>query len=443
MHTPRSHALATAGSSRRRSRRSSLRWLAASLLASGLGLTAPAQAGYTPGTVYDVIPLLTYSGGGTTTEAWSINNAGQIVGQAQKTGDPNYNFDPTKPILQATYWQYSGFPGNTSVDPIVATNLGTVSGGVGSQAFAINNSGTVAGTSDYNGEDGFTAFSGPYNGTLTDRGNQGGSGLFSGAQGINDAGIVVGFSDTTDGNNSVAAYWLPGGGAQQLTAQGALVPNSNSIAYAINNAGASTQIVGSSDTGNGNFQQAFVADLSGNMTALPFISGGSDAIAYAINTAGQIAGVSNDVTGTYRATVWRFQSGNWVGTMLGQIGGRDSYGLGINTEGDIVGSSFTASQRKEATIWDNATYTPVNLNGLMTSGTSAGWYLAEARSVNDLGQIVGYGFLNGVKTAFLLNPRSLPPVPEPSTIITLATAALPLGITAYRRRRNAPNSNQA
>jgi probable HAF family extracellular repeat protein len=47
---------------------------------------------------------------------------------------------------------------------------------------------------------------------------------------------------------------------------------------------------------------------------------------------------------------------------------------------------------------------PVNLNNFIPKGSP--WYLQAASSVNDLGEIVGYGLINGEVHAFLATPAS-------------------------------------
>jgi hypothetical protein len=49
---------------------------------------------------------------------------------------------------------------------------------------------------------------------------------------------------------------------------------------------------------------------------------------------------------------------------------------------------------------------------LMVTNAS-GWVLSEARDINDSGQIIGNGVLNGELRAFLLTPDSVAPVPLP------------------------------
>jgi len=63
-----------------------------------------------------------------------------------------------------------------------------------------------------------------------------------------------------------------------------------------------------------------------------------------------------------------------------------------------------------------------DLNDLLPPGGD--WVLREARGINDLGHIVGFGTFQGVDRAFLL-------VPEPATLGLLGLGALLL--TSRRR----------
>ncbi len=92
--------------------------------------------------------------------------------------------------------------------------------------------------------------------------------------------------------------------------------------------------------------------------------------------------------------------------------------MAINDKGAVVGDSRTNQTSAEIFpfIWDGDS-APINLNDLIDP--SSGWELDSAWGINDSGQIVGNGWLNGVPTGFLLTPT-----PEPTTL--LLTAALPL-----------------
>src|SRR5262249_54119931 len=93
----------------------------------------------------------------------------------------------------------------------------------------------------------------------------------------------------------------------------------------------------------------------------------------------------------------------WVsGTMsdLGTLGGSQSQAMGINDQGKIVGDAYTAAVEDHAFVWSSGTMT--DLNTLIP--VNSGWTLIAARDINNNGQIVGYGLINGALRGFLLNP---------------------------------------
>jgi len=53
----------------------------------------------------------------------------------------------------------------------------------------------------------------------------------------------------------------------------------------------------------------------------------------------------------------------------------------------------------------------IDLNSVLWNG--GGWLLREAMGVNDAGQIVGEGLLNGQLHAFFLQPMRRPPLFDP------------------------------
>ena len=63
------------------------------------------------------------------------------------------------------------------------------------------------------------------------------------------------------------------------------------------------------------------------------------------------------------------------------------------------------SQGQRATLWDNENGWQ-DLNALIPS--DSGWDLSEAIGINDRGDIIGYGRLNGERRAFLLTPQTKP-----------------------------------
>lgn len=131
--------------------------------------------------------------------------------------------------------------------------------------------------------------------------------------------------------------------------------------------------------------------------------GGPDAFseAFAINAAGVVVGRSTIAGGQQRAFRWR-----GVMEELGTVAGLPfSRANGINSAGIIVG---TASQFQgfsgRASVWRNGRIT--DLNSVIPSGS--GWLLTSAEGINDRGQIVGFGTVQGQTRAFLLTPYPAP-----------------------------------
>jgi probable HAF family extracellular repeat protein len=62
-----------------------------------------------------------------------------------------------------------------------------------------------------------------------------------------------------------------------------------------------------------------------------------------------------------------------------------------------------------------------------------GWFLSSANAINDGGQIVGDGFIDGQQHAFLLSP-TLVPEPDSSALILFGLGVIVM--IAVRRRFN-------
>ena len=78
---------------------------------------------------------------------------------------------------------------------------------------------------------------------------------------------------------------------------------------------------------------------------------------------------------------------------------------GLNIHGTVVGilaaNNSSAYPRIEF-VWDGGK--PHDLNSLIQGGTTTGWVLNEADSLNDRGAIVGVGLLHGESHAFVATP---------------------------------------
>jgi probable HAF family extracellular repeat protein len=147
------------------------------------------------------------------------------------------------------------------------------------------------------------------------------------------------------------------------------------------------QIVGFSTTAAG-ATHAFTWQ-NGAMTDLGTL-GGSTSRAIAVNERGQVVGNSTTVTGATHAFLWQ----HGVMTDLGTLGGATSEVHAVNARGRIVGTSATATGERHAFLWDD---------GAMIDLRTLGGAWSEAHAVNKHGQIAGIsGTGNGFVThAFL------------------------------------------
>jgi probable HAF family extracellular repeat protein len=281
----------------------------------------------------------------------------------------------------------------------------TVLGGLperaaGSRAYAINASGQVAG--EWWGGSEREAF-------VHDGGSLRGLGTLGGpestARDINDAGQVVGASVVPGQPVSYevehAFLWAEGRGMRDL---GALPGYRRSTAAAINNAG---QVVGASllgysqDPEDRPGHRAFRWTAAAGMRPLAGLDGDDGSWATDVNAAGQIVGYHR-TAGTFRGFLW--SEGGGVRD-LGVLPGHDySYASAVNNRGWAVGNSQRRDGGGRATLFAHGR--AIDLNGLIPPGS--GWLLLGASDLNDAGQIVGGGLLNGVPQGFLLTPTGAP-----------------------------------
>ncbi len=236
------------------------------------------------------------------------------------------------------------------------------------------------------------------------------NGGYSQAYGINDAGQVVGYSSTA-GSSATHAFLYSGGVMIDL----GTLNGGYSEAFGINDAG---QVAGFSDG------RAFLYS-GGSMTSLGTL-GGSYSGAYGINDAGQVVGYSYTAGDSeYHAFL---HSGGSM-TDLGTLGGSFSYARAINNTGQVVGTSYTAGDSEyHAFLYSGGSMT--DLNSLISP--SSGWILGGATAINGNGEIVGWGFHNGLYEAFLLRPETTT-TPAPPTVLLGAIGGL--GLIGHRRRQ--------
>ena len=243
----------------------------------------------------------------------------------------------------------------------------------------INNSGQVAGTSSYQ----------PFlwsAGTMANLCNT--PGCVSGtAAGINDSGQVVG--SYSDVNSSLAGFLSSGGVTQRLAG---LPGGTFAAAQAINNSGL---IAGYGDgVGADGVSRVYAMLWSGStVQSLGMLPNGYGSQAYGINNLGQVVGAAPTQDGG-GAFLWSSDTGMQNLGSLYQGGQSEAYG--VNDFGQVIGYADG-----DVVLWSNGKLIDLSL---LPEVQASGWWLTKATGINNAGQIVGTGWLNGEQRNFLLSP---------------------------------------
>jgi probable HAF family extracellular repeat protein len=383
-----------------------------------------------------------------------LNNRGTLTGAAETlTVDPYCFWSQDCYASHAFRWRNGG-----------KTDLGVLSGGIGSQVNWIGANGLIVGISDHGQQDPLTGgleFHGVLwqHGGMTDLGTLPEGGHRSWPYAVNNRGEVAGQANNTIpdlyeffgyGYQSRAFYWK-NGVMQDL---GTLGTGTDAMAGLINERGqvvgwsfnssnpnldnlcsgfalttgsfiwdtkngmrdlgglggtsctlpydltSKGQVVGGSDV-PGEFQHPFVWDAATGMTDLGTPDGGYG-VATATNERGDVVGLGEANGGSLHAILWRKRGRKWKMTDLGTVnGGSCGSAVSINAPGQVVGISGPDSC-SIAFLWEDGGPL-VDLNTLVPP--NSGLYLAEAQQINDHGEIAVEGSdANGNNHAVLLIP---------------------------------------
>jgi probable HAF family extracellular repeat protein len=211
--------------------------------------------------------------------------------------------------------------------------------------------------------------------TIIDLGTLG-SGTYSVATGINNAGQVVGYFGVSPANSLYHAFRYDGHVVRDI---GTLAPNGNE-ALGISNSG---QVIGDYFYSTQNIPHAFAtaanSDLNPSTDDLGTL-GGNWSRAFSINSLGQIAGESYPA-GNVGSRAFVYSGG--VMSDLGSLGGSNnpqSLARGINDLGSVVGWTFVSNGNIHAFLYQGS-----RMIDLGTLGGSA----SEGQAINARGWVVG------------------------------------------------------
>jgi probable HAF family extracellular repeat protein len=220
------------------------------------------------------------------------------------------------------------------------------------------------------------------------------------------------YGQSINASGQMAGWQYPGGGSAEayrttaagvLTRLGRLSGGTYSIGNAINDSG---QVAGTADDANGD--RAFRTTATGNLSTATVL-GPVNTGAYAMNNAGVVTGETyNSADGLFH--LFRASSSS-VWQDLGTIPGLRARGEAINGRNEIVGSVYshddtTGEDEDRGAILYTDAGGITDLNTLIDP--TPGWFLAAAYGINDAGQIVGIGRVNGVVRGFRLTPTGAP-----------------------------------
>ena len=333
---------------------------------------------------YGVVDLGTL--GGDLSWAYDLNNQNQVVGYATTSDGADRAF------------LFSDANGNGVADAGEMVDLGVLPGDTASYAYGLSEGGQVVGASR-------TVPLGAEGDERAVHFNPGGAptdlGLGAGSNGYGSSASDVNASSQTVGALLTGFSYLPFARSASGDVSTFTLPapfNLEGEAHAVNSAGVVAGYSGSPAGDSG-----FIRYPSGEITAvghasplLPYN------YAWDLNDADQVVGEGFNSAGDYRAFLWQNGSATDLGTLPG-MGSSEAYG--VNDAGAVVGRveqpEGTPGSTRGFLYRDGVMR---DLNDLIPA--DSGWFIADAREINDRGVIAAVGFSpNGGIRAVMLVPK--------------------------------------
>ena len=227
---------------------------------------------------------------------------------------------------------------------------------------------------------------------------------YSIASSINDNGVITGYF--SNANSDLVGFIYKNGVFSVIESLG----NDNTYARHINN---NDQVIGDYIQGNQSFAFLYENGEMKNIGVLEDNPLGAGSIEFpassevaAMNDNGQIVGssaVSSEFLSGYSQHAFLYENNTM--TDLGTFGGEfeGSRARDINNNGTIVGFAENIDLEHRAFLYENGELKDLCV---LVNCISNGWsYLSDAISINDNGDIIGYGFhnVNG-SSQFIISP---------------------------------------
>jgi probable HAF family extracellular repeat protein len=209
------------------------------------------------------------------------------------------------------------------------------------------------------------------------------------AQSINDKDMVCGFAKVAGTEDDHAFVWQQGRMIDLTPGSG-----KSGIANSLNN---HDQIVGFVRDDTSPYERAIIW-FHHKTIFLSTPPGDKYSEARSVNNFCEIVGDIGDGFTRNTAALWTSPKRC---VLLDTLGRPSSIALSINNQGQIVGRSETSSRIMHACLWQRGKV--IDLNNAISA--QSGWLLQSATSINDHGEIVGFGLIKGRRHAFLLTPQ--------------------------------------